>query len=648
MIDQNTIQRIFDATDIVDVISDFVNLKKAGQNYRGYSPFTTEKTPSFFVSPSKGIFKCFSSNIGGNAVKFLMEHEKLTYPEALKFLAKKYNIEVVEKEKTADEIKEQNERESLLKVTAFAQKYFSRQLLEEEEGRSVGLSYFKERGFRENTIKSFQLGYSPEKRNALTEAANKQGYQTEYLLTTGLSIQKAGSPFDRFSGRVIFPIHSLSGQVIGFGGRILKNDAKAAKYLNSPESTIYHKSQVLYGIYFAKKSIVQQNNCFLVEGYTDVLSMHQNGIENVVASSGTALTAEQIRLIKRFTPNVTIIYDGDNAGIKASLRGIDLVLEQGMNVKVVLLPEGEDPDSFAQQKGQENMLAYIAENERDFIRFKTNLLMKEAQNDPIKRSALIHEIVRSIAVIPEGITRSVYIRECAVNMDIQEQVLYAEVNKIRQEKAEKQAKQKQYNNRPAVNINATNSTLSKPASEVVDAASESINIYEKEVMRLLLVFGNYTLFEDQNEHTSVAEFIIREMQKDELTFSNEIYQLMFNTITEMVEQKRFDTNTFNTYPDERVNETMVNLISQMYDLSRIWKKNENFLETEDMKLKETVPESIIALKKDRINAMIKENENKLLLAQQQNNVEMLNAAVQRHQVLNQVRIELYRELGIVM
>jgi DNA primase len=351
MIDQETINKIFDTADIVEVISEYVQLKKTGSNYKGLSPFSNEKTPSFIVSPSKGIFKDFSSGKGGNVVGFLMEHEKLSYPEALKHLARKYHIEYEEKEKTPEDILHENERESLMVVTSFAQKYFSHKIQNNAEGKAIGLKYLRERGIREDIIEKFQLGYSPEERDAFSREAIKSGYKTEFLVKSGLSIDHNGKFFDRFSGRVIFPIHGLSGTVVGFGGRTLRTDKEVAKYLNSPESEIYHKSRVLYGLFFAKKSIVTHNKCYLVEGYTDVIAMHQAGIENVVASSGTALTVEQIRLIKRFTPNITILYDGDQAGIKASFRGIDLVLEEGLNVKVLLLPDGEDPDSFCCQFG---------------------------------------------------------------------------------------------------------------------------------------------------------------------------------------------------------------------------------------------------------------------------------------------------------
>lgn len=439
MIDQHTIDRILDAANIVEVVSDFVTLRRRGANYVGLCPFHDEKTPSFSVSPARGICKCFSCGKGGNSVLFVMEHEQVSFYEALKYLARKYNIEIQEKELTEEEKQRKTDRESMLIVNDFAQKFFTTNLLENVEGRSIGLGYFRERGFGEDIIKKFGLGYSPEKRDALAQEAIRKGYKKEYLLKTGLCLEsQQGSLYDRYKGRVIFPIHSLSGKVIAFGGRILKKDEKAAKYVNSPESEVYHKSDVLYGIYHAKQAIVKNDFCYLVEGYTDVLSMHQAGIENVVASSGTSLTPGQIRLIHRFTNNITVLYDGDAAGIKASLRGIDLILQEGMNIKVVLLPDGDDPDSFSKKQSASDFTAYIKAHETDFIRFKTNLLLEGAGNDPIKRATLIGDIVRSIAIIPDNILRSVYVQDCARLLDVDEKMLMREVNKIRRDKREQE------------------------------------------------------------------------------------------------------------------------------------------------------------------------------------------------------------------
>ena len=444
MIDQPTIDRILDAANIVAVVSEFVTLRKRGINYVGLCPFHTDKTPSFYVSPAKNICKCFACGEGGTAVHFIMKHEQLNYFDALRYLAKKYNIEIQERELTDKEKQRKSDRESMLIVNSWAQQYFTTQLYEHVEGKTVGLRYFAERGFREDTIRKFQLGYSLDKRDALYKEATKNGYKKEFLEKTGLVIAyDNGGVNDRFRGRVIFPVHTLSGKVVAFGGRVLKKDEKTAKYVNSPESEIYHKSNELYGIYFAKQAIVKEDRCFLVEGYTDVISMHQAGIENVVASSGTALTQGQIRLIHRFTSNITVLYDGDAAGIKAALRGIDLLLEDGMNVKVVLLPDGEDPDSFARKHNASQFSEFIKQSETDFIRFKTRLLLDDAGTDPIKRSALITDIIRTVAIIPDNIARSIYIRECSAMMEIDEQVLLNEVNKIRLSKEERQNMQGQ-------------------------------------------------------------------------------------------------------------------------------------------------------------------------------------------------------------
>ena len=444
MIDQPTIDRILDAANIVDVVSEFVTLRKRGINYVGLCPCHTDKTPSFYVSPAKNICKCFACGEGGTAVHFIMKHEQLNYFDALRYLAKKYNIEIQERELTDKEKQRKSDRESMLIVNSWAQQYFTTQLYEHVEGKTVGLRYFAERGFREDTIRKFQLGYSLDKRDALYKEATKNGYKKEFLEKTGLVIAyDNGGVNDRFRGRVIFPVHTLSGKVVAFGGRVLKKDEKTAKYVNSPESEIYHKSNELYGIYFAKQAIVKEDRCFLVEGYTDVISMHQAGIENVVASSGTALTQGQIRLIHRFTSNITVLYDGDAAGIKAALRGIDLLLEDGMNVKVVLLPDGEDPDSFARKHNASQFSEFIKQSETDFIRFKTRLLLDDAGTDPIKRSALITDIIRTVAIIPDNIARSIYIRECSAMMEIDEQVLLNEVNKIRLSKEERQNMQGQ-------------------------------------------------------------------------------------------------------------------------------------------------------------------------------------------------------------
>ncbi len=595
MIDHNTIQRIIDTAEITEVVQDFVNLKKRGVNYLGLCPFHNEKTPSFTVSPSKGIYKCFGCGKGGNAVNFIMEHEHLSYPEALKYLAKKYNIEVVEKELTAEEIQQQNERDSLLVVTKYANTYFQDKLHNNTDGRAIGLSYFKERGFREDIIKKFELGYSLDVRDAFTIAAKEKGYKIDFLEKTGLTIVNENGQYDRFRGRVIFPIHGLSGNVIGFGGRILKKDVKAAKYLNSPESDIYHKSRVLYGMYYAKKSITQLDKCYLVEGYTDVISMHQSGIENVVASSGTSLTVEQIRLIKRFTPNVTIIYDGDAAGIKASLRGIDLVLEQGLNVKVLLLPDGEDPDSFAKSHSSTELEEFIEKNEEDFITFKTRLLFDEAKNDPVRKANLITDIVRSIAVIPETIVRTVYIKECSSILEIDEKVLYGEINKIRRKNYEKEYKK-------TISPDETFKTASPTVPSFVDDIYSEAQ--EKEIIRLLLHYSEQTLYTyqedkyDEPRQVSVAEYIIGEILNDDLEFKNLIYKQIFQEYLEALNSgEKIDNKHFIYHSDPGISKLAADLLSTSYTLSKIFKKGGVHIETEEMKLKQLVPETIIAYKR---------------------------------------------------
>ncbi|EJX10734.1 DNA primase, partial [gut metagenome] len=447
MIDQSTIDRILDAAQIYDVVSEFVTLRKRGVNYVGLCPFHDDKTPSFYVSPAKGLCKCFACGKGGNAVHFIMEHEQMSYPEALKFLAKKYGIEVKERELSDEEKQIQNERESLFIVNQFARDYFQQILHNHVEGRSIGMAYFRNRGFRDDIIEKFQLGYCTDSHDALAQEALRKGYKREYLIKTGLCYEKEdGSLRDRFWGRVIFPIHTLSGKVVAFGGRVLASATKGVKvkYVNSPESNIYHKSNELYGIYFAKQAIVKQDRCFLVEGYTDVISMHQAGVENVVASSGTALTIGQIRMIHRFTNNMTVLYDGDAAGIKASLRGIDMLLAEGMNIKVCLLPDGEDPDSFARKHHAAEFHAFINEHETDFIHFKTNLLLEDADKDPIKRAELISDLVQSISVIPEAIVRDVYIKECAQVLQVEDKLLVSEIAKRRESRtgnSEKQTKE---------------------------------------------------------------------------------------------------------------------------------------------------------------------------------------------------------------
>ncbi|NOQ28288.1 MAG: DNA primase [Bacteroidales bacterium] len=626
MIDHNTIQKIIDTAEITEVVQDYINLKKRGVNYLGLCPFHNEKTPSFTVSPAKGIYKCFGCGKGGNSVNFIMEHEHLGYPEALKYLAKKYNIEVVEKELTAEEIQQQNERDSLLIATKYANTYFQEKLHKNNDGRAIGLSYFKERGFREETINKFELGYSLDVKDAFTTAANENGYKIDFLEKTGLTIVNENGKFDRFRGRVMFPIHGLSGNVIGFGGRILKKDVKAAKYLNSPESDIYHKSRVLYGMFFAKKSITQLDKCYLVEGYTDVISMHQSGIENVVASSGTSLTVDQIRLIKRFTPNVTIIYDGDAAGIKASLRGIDLVLEQGLNVRVLLLPEGEDPDSFAKSKSSSEYIEYIKKNEEDFITFKTRLLFNESKNDPVKKANLISDIVRSISVIPDEIMGAVYLQECSSILGIAEKVLYSEINKIRKKKHVTD-----YNRKISPEDNFKAASPSFPSS--VDGYYAKPQ--EKEIIRLLLHYADKVLYTyqddkyDEPRDVTVAEYTVREILNDELEFKNLVYKQIFQEYLNVVNSsEKLDDKHFIYHQDPEISQLAADLLSTTYTLSKIFEKGGARIATEDMKLKQIVPDTINAYKRkileiaqSDVKEKLKEVGNQKMSTEEVNNLQ---------------------------
>ncbi len=645
MIDQHTINQIFETADIVEVISDFVTLKKSGTNYKGLSPFSNEKTPSFMVSPAKGIYKDFSSGKGGNVVGFLMEHEKLSYPEALRYLAQKYNIAFEEKELSAEEIQQKNERESLMAVTDFAGKFFARQLLS-EEGKAIGLSYFRNRGFRDDTIQKFQLGYSPEERTAFSSEAGKSGYKQQYLVNTGLSIERDNYLVDRFAGRVIFPIHALSGSIIGFGGRTLKSDKKIAKYINSPESDIYHKSRVLYGLFQAKKTIVSKDQCFLVEGYTDVIAMYQAGIENVVASSGTALTTEQIRLMKRFTGNITILYDGDEAGIKASFRGIDMILEEGMNVKVVMLPAGEDPDSYARAHSSSEFLEFIGSREKDFISFKAEILLAEAQHDPIKRGQLITDIVRSVAVIPDGIMRSVYLKDCGLLLGVEEQVLYTEVNKIRQQKQELNWRREQisYRDQPVQFKPAY------PQQPLLPAFVENIysEVEEREIIYFLLKFGNQILhlIGEENTRISVADYIIREIQNDELEFNNLVYKQVFEDVKELIEDgKEVTERHFVYHENSGVRELAVDIFTSRYELSNVWKRKESYVELPGENLGYEVPKSLLSYKMMVVEKALGQLRADLETAEKNNDLDQVNHLILRMQSLGNVKIALSKGLG---
>jgi DNA primase len=602
MIDHGTIERILDAAEISDVISDFVTLRKRGVNMLGLCPFHNEKTPSFTVSPAKGIFKCFGCGKAGNSVNFIMEHESLTYPEALKWLAKKYHIDVVEHEDTEEQKQLNDERESLMIVSGFAQKYFTRFLWEENEGRTIGLSYFRERSFRDDVMKKFEVGYAPDGKTPFTDAAQKEGYKIDFLEKTGLTIKRDDWVRDRFAGRVMFPIHNLAGRVIAFGGRILKENKETAKYLNSPESEIYHKSKVVYGIFQAKREISKTDKCYLVEGYTDVLSMHQAGIENVVASSGTALTVEQIRLIKRFTPNITIIYDGDAAGIKASLRGIDLVLEEGMNVKVLLLPDGEDPDSYAKKMGASGFANYIRDNETDFIQFKTRLLLKDTEKDPVAKAKLITDVIRSVSVIPDAITRSVYIKECSKLLDVNEEVLYNEVQK---------QKRKQNDDLQAIGVREQTRKAARQTEIPKEIKPNQFLEEELVYLRFLLKFCNFPLFEIEGENPgetelmSVGEFMISELAKDDLISENLLFRTIFQEVSENLDNKSFDPwKHFVYHPNGEISKLATDLLSEKHNESKIWKRGGGYTEQEEDILDLLVPKIINEYKLRLIQVLI--------------------------------------------
>jgi DNA primase len=651
MIDRETIERIIETADITDVVQDFVNLKKRGANYLGLCPFHNEKTPSFTVSPSKGIFKCFGCGKGGNAINFIMEHEHMSYPEALKYLADKYNIEITEKEISAEEVEKKNLVDSLMIVTNFAGKHYIENLKNTDEGKSVALSYLKERGIREDMIERFQLGYSLDQWESLTRKAIQKGFKQEFLEKTGLTIIKEDKRYDRFRGRIMFPIHSLSGNIIGFGGRILKKDEKAAKYLNSPESEVYHKSKVLYGIYHAKKSITRNDKCYLVEGYTDVIALHQAGIENVVASSGTSLTEDQIRLIKRFTPNVTIIYDGDTAGIEASLRGIDMVLEQGMNVKILLLPEGEDPDSFSKKQNASDLKNYIDEHEEDFITFKTKLLSEKAKNDPVKKANLITEIVRSISMIPEGITRSVYIKNCSTILDIDEKILYSETNKIRRGRAKQKFKREKIKEEKE---RKNNQALTSVPSFITDVYSET---QEKEIIRLMLMYGDQELYSEKKDKYSepqiitVAQYVIKEILNDELEFKNLIYKKIFEEYLEFINKGTHPEKTYFIYhSDENVSKLSADLLSPTYEISDFFKKRSGVrVETEDMKLKLLVPEAIIAYKRKILEKAQSDKVTELKQAQEKGlSEEEMNNLLKEHQAITNAINSISKDRGWVV
>lgn len=662
MIDSATIARIMDTARIEEVVSDYVSLKKRGVNLIGLCPFHDEKTGSFTVSPAKGIFKCFGCGKGGNAVHFIMEIEQVSFTEALKIVAKKYNIEIRERELSSEELAQQNDRESMYIVNSFAQKYFTQQLKEHPDGKIIGLGYFHERGFRDDIIEKFQLGYSLDQRDALAQSAQKAGYKKEYLVKTGLCMQQEnGQLTDRFRGRVIFPVHTLSGKVVAFGGRVLKKTDKTAKYVNSPESGIYHKSNELYGIYFAKHAIVKQDCCYLVEGYTDVISMHQAGIENVVASSGTSLTTGQIKLIHRFTNNVTILYDGDAAGIKASIRGIDLLLEEGLNIKVLLLPDGEDPDSFSRKQNASEFIAYVEAHQTDFIRFKTNLLLDEAGHDPIKRAGLIQDVVKSIAIIPNNIVRQVYIKDCSTLLDINEEVLVNAINKINRQKKEEQKKAEQNKAQEETLPEAKNVTIQDSAnninSETGLLSGSVVDTETRNLLKVLVRYGERVLFtlEDGSIQT-VGEFILQELEIDHIVFENPLY----NEFIEEYRQHQHDTDFvaekhFKFHPNSALSQLAVNLITEKYTLSKIHyriqvsenaKIQEVEIPTDADRLYELVPRLVLELKDSLLKEHIKQTLLKIKHAcEQREDMSKIKELMDYCDALNAIKRDLSKSLG---
>jgi DNA primase len=612
LIQRETIDNILSAARIEEVIGDFVMLKRRGANLLGLCPFHNEKTPSFTVSPAKGIYKCFGCGKAGNSVNFVMEHEHFSYPEALKYLAKKYNIEVEEKEQTPEDIAELNEKESLYNLNLFAQQYFTKILFESEEGKAIGMSYLKERGIREDIIKKFQLGYNPDKWDAFSAHAEQHGYKREYLVKTGLSVEKENRLYDRFHSRVIFPVHSPSGRVIGFGGRIMTAEKNRPKYVNSPESEIYNKSKTLYGIYFAKNAIISKDNCLLVEGYTDVISLFQAGIENVVASSGTSLTHDQVRMIQRFTANITILYDGDPAGIKASFRGIDMIVEQGMNVKIVLFPDGEDPDSYSRKHHPSEVEAFINTNADNFILFKTRLLLKETQGDPIKKAGLIREIVNTVALIPDGISRSLYIRECSQLMQVPEQVLMNELNKILRARVRKSLPGSETEPEPA-----TEAVAEVPAEPQVETDINTALHQEKEVIRILLLYGQNIIHikpgEDEDEiPVMAADYLVADIQRDELDFDHPVYRKIFEEFAAGIENDSIpERNALLAHPDRELAHTVVDLLFSPYQLSENWATHNILVESEETRMKLHIDHSLMAFKAKKVDKKITELQKKL-------------------------------------
>ena len=626
MIKPETIDKIFESARIEEVVGDFVTLKKRGVNMLGLCPFHNEKTPSFTVSPAKGIFKCFGCGKGGNAVNFIMEHEHFSYPEALKYLANKYSIEVEEEKPSVEQQEALDEKESLFNLTAFAQKHFEETLHNTEEGKAVGLSYFKERGFTTETIKKFGLGYSLNTWDDFTSKALKNGYKKELLEKSSLVRTKDHETYDAFRARVTFPIHNLSGRVLGFGARILTQDKKKPKYINTAESDIYHKSKVLYGLYFAKSAIVKEDNCYLTEGYTDVISLHQAGIENVIASSGTSLTVEQIKLISRYTKNITLLFDGDPAGIKAAFRGIDMILEEGMNVRIVLFPDGEDPDSYARNYRPAEVKEFIGKNAHDFITFKTNLLLEETKNDPIKKAALIKEIALSISQIPEPIARTLYVQKSSDMLQIEEKLLMAEINKQRKERFRKKAGEPSAKDEQSWQSDETEIASQKQLEKGIHVDKQ-----ERELIRLLLLYYDHEiLFIAENEEGQskeyryrIDEYIVDEILDDEITFDNEYCQQIFNEFADArKEDRKLNVQHFFHHKEPSISTMAIDLTSTQYLLSDQWEnKHGIFVTKEEDDTKKIVTEVLYALKLKKLEKKI--YENKELLQDEKDNEKIL-------------------------
>ncbi len=587
MIPKETIDEIFEAAKIEEVISDFVTLKKRGANLLGLCPFHNEKTPSFTVSPSKGIYKCFGCGEGGNSVSFLMDKEHYSYPEALKYLARKYNIEIVEQAMTEEQVERASEKDSLYIISKFAKDFFTNELWESEEGKTIGLNYFKERGYSEEIIKKFELGYSPKSKDALSKKSIKNQYSKESLLKSGLSIEiDKKALIDRFRERVIFPIHSFSGRILGFGGRALNPNAKA-KYQNSPESLIYNKSKILYGIFFAKNAISKNNNCFIVEGYTDVISLYQKGVENVVSASGTALSIDQIKLISRFTNNISILFDGDSAGIKASFRSVDLILKEGMNVKVIPFPENEDPDSFAKQNTSEDLKTFLEKNAIDFITYKTKILNAESEEDPIKRVAIIKEIIRSIALIPDYLTRTEYCKVCSKLLDVKESVLLRDIDQERK--------------RINLSENVQRIEKGKPPNAEKNLKRKK---YEEEIIRILLNYGDKKITFD-NDTVLVYDFIINELEADNITINNEPHNKIYSEIKRLSSLNKFNQSYFTSHRENAINKLSIDLLSNKHIISENWaSRHKIYTSVESENLKKTAEKSILMLKAQHVEEEI--------------------------------------------